>query len=58
VTPEIGGEHAPAGEARDDLIPAARVKSGGMAEKERRTIARPFPHRQFHAIHGDASPNR
>lgn len=46
----IDGIAVPSWKMRNHLVPAARVKSGGMAKKDRGILAGPFPEGDLNSI--------
>jgi len=50
----VEGEAVSTPESRDDLIPAARVESGGVAKQDRRILAGPFVECDFDSVNGTA----
>ncbi len=53
VPAHVDREAASIGNARDDLVPAARVKSSGVAEENRGIAAGALPQREIHIVGAD-----
>ena len=51
----IQREAVAAGKMRDDLIPTARMESGGVAKEDRWILAGPFKKGNFNSIDGNSA---